>query len=215
PFHGPAFALRSVLATYLGSFQPRTLREHWFAADVERVLCAPLDEFDRCFDPKDRFRVAAGVYAFAVKQPTGRERLIPGAGMELYDRSPDLQARFPEPLNIARPDNLMLWAKTEGASRDLALRAWLDAEPRFSKWFDQHRPYDRGTIAYGPPELMDAVDPLPARERDLGRWLGRGLTVRLPYGWSKRGAIGVVRRRTEALARWAGLLSPRRKPIDE
>ena len=31
--------------------------------------------------------------------------------MDVYDRSPELQARFPEPLNISRPDNLMLWAQ--------------------------------------------------------------------------------------------------------
>jgi uncharacterized protein YbaR (Trm112 family) len=214
PFHGAAFAMRSVIQTYLGSFQPRTLREHWFAADLERVLWAPLDQFDRRFDPEDRFRVAAGVYTFAVKQPSGHERLLPDVLMDIYERSPDLQARFPEPLNISAPDNLLLWAKSEGASREPALRSWLDSEPRFCKWIDPGRPYDRGTIAHGSADLADAVDPHPPQERDLGRWLGRRITVRVPFGWSKQGAIGMVRRRAEALLRWTGLLSPRRMPID-
>jgi uncharacterized protein YbaR (Trm112 family)/SAM-dependent methyltransferase len=215
PFQGPAFTLRSVIQTYLGCFRPRTLRQYWFAADLERVLFAPLDELDRCFAPEDRFRVAAGVYVFAIKQPIGIERLIPDAIMSIYDRSPDLQARFPEPLNIAIPDNLLLWAKSEGAAREPAVRAWLEAEPRFCKWIDQSRPYDRGAIGTWPAELMDAVDPQPPRERDLGTWLGRRITIRTAIGWSKKGAIGAVRRRSEALMRWAGLLPPRHMPIND
>jgi hypothetical protein len=214
PFHGAAFTLRSVIQTYLGYFKPRTLREHWFAADLERVLWAPLDEFDRRFEADDRFRVAAGVYAFAVKQPSGDERLIPDVVMDLYDRSPELRARFPEPLNISRPDNLMLWAKGEGAAREPALASWLANEPRFRKWLDPDRPYDRGTVAYYPAELTTGVEPQPPNERDLGRILGRRMTVRVPFGWSKQGAIGMVRRRSEALLRWAGILPDRRPPLE-
>jgi uncharacterized protein YbaR (Trm112 family)/SAM-dependent methyltransferase len=217
PFHGAAFTLRSVIQTYLGYFKPRTLREHWFAADLERVLWAPLDEYDRRFDAEERFRVAAGVYAFAVKQPSGRERLIPDVVMDLYDRSPALQARFPEPLNISRPENLMLWAKGEGARQEPALASWLANEanePRFCKWLDPRRPFDRGTVAYYPAELTDGVEPQPPRERNLGRFLGRPMTVRVPFGFSKQGPIGMVRRRGEALLRWAGVLPQRRPPLD-
>jgi hypothetical protein len=214
PFHGAAFTLRSVIQTYLGSFQPRTLREHWFAADLERVLWAPLDKYDRRFAPEDRFRVAAAVYAFAVKQPAGHERLLPDVIMDVYDRSPDLQARFPEPLNISVPENLLLWAKSEGASREPALSAWLDAEPRFCKWIEPSRAYDRGTIAYWPAELAAAVAPQPPEAREIGRWFGRHVTIFVPFGWSKRGAIGMVRRRAEAILRWAGLLPARRAHLD-
>ena len=212
PFHGAAYTLRSVLQTYLGYFKPRTLREHWFAADLERVLWAPLDEFDKRFEADDRFRVAAGVYAFAVKQPTGRERLIPGVVMEAYDRSPELQARFPDPLNISRPDNLMLWAKGEGAARETALASWLAHEanePRFRKWLDAERPYDRGTVAFYPAELVTAVEPQPPHERNLGP-----IKIRVPFGFSKQGPIGMVRRRSEALLRWAGVLPERRPPVE-
>ena len=214
PFHGAAFTLRSVLQTYLGSFKPRTLREHWFAADLERVLWAPLDEYDRRFEPEDRFRVASCVYAFAVKQPTGEERLIPDVVMDLYDRSPELRARFPEPLNISSPGNLMLWAKGEGARQEPALASWLANEPRFCKWLDPERPFDRGTVAYHPAELVDGVEPQPPRERNLGRFLGRPVTIRVPFGWSKQGPIGMVRRRGEALLRWAGILPQRRPYFD-
>lgn len=214
PFHGPAFALRSVMATYLASFKPRTLREHWFAADLEHVLWAPLDEYDRRFDPADRFRIAAAVYAFAIKQPTGTERLIPDVVMDLHARSPELQARFPEPLEISRPDNLLLWAKTDGAAREPALREWLAAEPRFSKWHDPNRTYDRGTVAWWPAELAEGVDQQPPHDRTIARLFGRPITVSVPFGWSKRGVLGMLRRRSEALLRWAGLLSPRRAPVD-
>jgi hypothetical protein len=128
-----------------------------------------------------------------------------------------LQARFPEPLNISRPDNVMLWAKGEGARQEPALASWLAHEanePRFCKWLDAGRPFDRGTVAYYPAELTTGVEPQPPRERDFGRVLGRRMTVRIPYGWSKQGAIGMVRRRGEALLRWAGVLPQRRPPLD-
>ena len=202
--------------------QPRTLREHWFAADLEKVLWAPLDEYDRRFDAADRFRVAAGVYAFAVKQPAGTERLIPDEVMEIYARSPELQTRFPEPLNLSLPDNLMLWAKGEGAACEPALAAWRASEanevnaanqPRFRKWFDTEREYDRGTVAYYPAVLTDGVEPQPPNERHLNM-LGRRMTVRVPFGWSKQGAIGMVRRRSESLLRWAGVMPARRPPLE-
>jgi uncharacterized protein YbaR (Trm112 family)/SAM-dependent methyltransferase len=206
PFHGAAFALRSVISTYLDHFRPRTLREHWFAADLERVLWAPLDERDRRFDAEDRFRVAAAVYVFAAKQPTGSERLIPDAIMDQYERTPELRARFPEPLNISRPDNLLLWARSEEAKSEPAIASWLEAGPRFSKWIDPHRDYDRGTIRYWPAELTEGVEPQPPYERELGRWMGRRITIRVPFGWSKSGVIGMIRRRTEAILRWARLM---------
>jgi hypothetical protein len=40
------------------------------------------------------------------------------------------------------------------------------------------------------------------------------MTVRVPFGWSKQGAIGMVRRRSEALLRWAGILPDRRPPLE-
>jgi SAM-dependent methyltransferase len=213
PFQRAAYTLRSVIATYLECFQPRTLREHWFAADLERVLWAPLDAYDRRIDPDEQFRVAAAVYALGVKQPSGNDHLLPDILMRIYERSSDLQARYPEPLNISTPDNLLLWAKTEGADREPELRAWLSAEPRFCKWFDSARPYDRGTIESWSPELLTDVDPQPGQETTLDRWFGRPVTVRLPYGWARRGLIGLLRRRTAAILRWMGLLSNRRHII--
>jgi hypothetical protein len=85
---------------------------------------------------------------------------------------------------------------------------------RFCKWLDPQRPFDRGTVAYYPAELTDGVEPQSPRERDFGGVLGRRMTVRIAFGWSTQGPIGMVRRRGEALLRWAGVLPQRRPPLD-
>ncbi len=202
PFHGPAFALRSVLQTYHGHFKPRTLRDHWFAATVESIIWAPLDALEQRFDPSDRFRVAAGVYVLAVKQPTGTETLIPAPVLEAYRRDPALQARFPRPLDLSAPDNLMTWAKGDGAAADPAIREVLTSGEPFRKWTDAARPYDRATVASWPLELLDAVDPQPPARWRLGRLGGRELAFDVPYGWFKSGWRGAIRRPIEVVWRW-------------
>jgi uncharacterized protein YbaR (Trm112 family)/SAM-dependent methyltransferase len=199
PFHGPAFALRSVIGNYLDLFQPRTLREHWFKADLDALFWAPLDRFDRRFAAADRFRLAAAVYVLGVKQPNGTDTLIPDAVMAAHRRDADLQRRFPQPLNLALPDNLMAWARRE-ASADPRIREAL-AAPMFTKYPDERRP-DRGAVRAWPLELMDAPDPLPTTRRTLGRVLGREIAVTIPYGRYRSGVVGALRRRSGAVWRW-------------
>jgi SAM-dependent methyltransferase len=201
PFHGPAFSLRSVLQTYAAHFKPRTLRDHWFAAQIDSIIWAPLDELEGRFDPADRFRVAAGVYVLAVKQPTGSETLIPAPVMDAWRREPALQARFPHPLDLSLPDNLMTWANGDGA-RSPAIRDALTSGERFCKWTDASRLFDRANVESWPLELLDAVDPQPPARWRLGRIGGREIGVDVPYGWFKSGWRGAIRRPVEVVWRW-------------
>ena len=189
PFHGAAFALRSVIGTYLEHFRPRTLREHWFAADLDALFWSPLDRFDARFERQDRFRTAAAVYVLAIKQPTGTDTLIPREILDACGRRADLRQRFREPLNLALPDNVMQWAQREGAAGDDRIRQALGAGPSFTKYADERRP-PRVAVDSWPLELMDGVDPLPTTTRRLGRVLGRELELTIPYGRFKTGAIG-------------------------
>ena len=77
PHLGPSFALRSVLGTYREHFKPVTRLEREFAALVEQMLWHPLDQHDARIPRDDWFRVAAGVYFFGVKQPTGSDSILP------------------------------------------------------------------------------------------------------------------------------------------
>ena len=86
-------------------------------AAIDRVLWHPLDEQDARIPRDDWFRIAAGVYFFGVKQPNGDESILPPPVLEAWRTSPSLQQRFPTPLNVAVPDNLMAWAFTEGRTR--------------------------------------------------------------------------------------------------
>jgi uncharacterized protein YbaR (Trm112 family) len=194
PFQGPAFAIRSVLGTYLEYFHPKTLIEHELALQLHRVCWYPLDDFEKRFKPEDRFRIACGVYVFGVKQPTGTESLIPDVIMDVYKRSPDLQTRFPQPLNLAIPDNLMIWAKSEGAVAHASIRQWLVSLPTFSKYADPARRFDRSTVSAWPLELMDQADELPGADVRLqSLWFGRPLTIRIREGWARSGILGAVR----------------------
>lgn len=201
PFHGPAFALRSVIGTYVEHFKPRTLRDWRFAAKLDALRWTPLERFDACFDPNDLFRTAAAVYVVAVKQPGGTDTVIPSEIMRVYSQEAALRARFPQPLNLAVPDNLMTWAKTDGARAHDAIRLALDGETPFSKHSDG-RSHARPAVDSWPLELMDVADPLPTTTWRMGTVLGRPISVTVPYGRFKRGVIGTVRWWGRALWRW-------------
>lgn len=77
PHLGPSFALRSILGTYRQYFRPTSRLEREFAYLVEQMLWHPLHEHDARIPETDRFRLAAGVYFFGVKQPSGDESVLP------------------------------------------------------------------------------------------------------------------------------------------
>ncbi len=190
PFHGPAFALRSVIGTYLEIFKPSQQLEREFVELLHRVLWHPLDEFEDRIDPDDRHKVAASVYFFGVKQEAGGEHLIPPPVVEVYRGSPELQRRFPDMLNLSLPENVMLWAKTDGVREHPQLAAYFDQLPKFWK---RGEPIDgpRALDAM-PAELLDRAELLHDAERRYSLFFSRPLHARLRERWHEAGVSGVV-----------------------
>jgi uncharacterized protein YbaR (Trm112 family) len=193
PYHGSPFALRSVLGTYLEYFRPTTQLEREFVARLHEVLWHPLDDFDRSFAPEDRFRVAAAVYYFGVKQPNGDEHVIPEPIWEAWQSDQKLQTRFPQPLNLSVPDNLMLWAKEEGRS----------SVPAIAQLFDRMTPFNKrpgpnavrsARLTTDPAVLVDRVFPLPDEElKHVSLYFRRSVLNRAREGYEKAGLFGVIK----------------------
>jgi len=192
PFHGPAFALRCVLCSYLEIFKPDSRLEHEFADLLHRVLWHPLDDFDRRIDPGDRHRVAASIYFYGLKQPTGREHLLPEPVVRIYESTPALRERFPTLLDLSVPENVMLWAKSEGSQQHPALADYFATLPRFSK--RGVAPTTPSEIDTWPAELLDHPDPGPGEAaRQYSLFFSRSLPARLAQSWDDAGLPGVAR----------------------
>jgi SAM-dependent methyltransferase len=134
PYQMPSFALVSVLNTYLALFKPSSLMEHWFVFFVRALQEFPLRYYDSKFTPETDYRVAAGDYFVGIKQPTGKESLVPAPIQTIYEQNPELQRRYPDSVDLATPDNLMTWAKTEGARLHAEIAACLGGTRAFSKY---------------------------------------------------------------------------------
>lgn len=194
PHLGPAFALRSVLATYREHFKPETRLDWEFRYLIDRILWHPLDELDHRIPEADRFRIAAGHYFFGVKQPRGDESILPAAVLAAHRASPDLQRRYPSPLNLALPDNLMEWAYGEGSRTDAGIREALAAIRPFHKGGGVRVPGDRA-VRQWPSMLMDrpGQDPVIRAKLSEALWFSRGFWARLRDSWDERGPAGLVR----------------------
>jgi hypothetical protein len=194
PHHGPAFALRSVLGTYLEIFKPTQRIEHEFVDLLHRVLWHSLDEFDRRIDAADRHRVAASVYFFGIKQPNGGEHLIPAPIVEAYRASSDLRQRFPNLLDLSVPENLMLWAKGDGLTQHPAIRDYFATLTPFSKRGERIDVGAPRALDALPAELLDRPD-VRADEgaREYSLFFSRTLRARLADSWHEAGAAGIAR----------------------
>jgi uncharacterized protein YbaR (Trm112 family) len=192
PHLAPSFALRSVLGTWREHFQPVTRLDRELRALVDRVLWHPLDEQDARIPRQDWFRIAAGVYFFGVKQPNGGESILPRPVLDAWRASPDLQRRFPEPLNVAVPDNLMAWAYAEGRAAHADVRACLDDVRPFVK---SGGPPVARVVREWPNELMEQPGRNPADDeaRRVALWFSRRFRHRLLESWQQDGMIGVAR----------------------
>jgi uncharacterized protein YbaR (Trm112 family)/SAM-dependent methyltransferase len=193
PHLAPSFALRSVLGTYREHFTPVTRLDRELRALIDRVLWHPLEEQDARIPREDWFRTAAGVYFFGVKQPGGDESILPPPVLAAWRASPELRRRFPQPLNVSVPDNLMVWARAAGREEHPEIRAFLDEVRPFSK--SGSPPGRRQIVHEWPNELMSELGPYaPDREaRREALWFSRPLTRRLLDSWSEEGFAGVLR----------------------
>jgi uncharacterized protein YbaR (Trm112 family) len=193
PFHAPSFALTSFIATYLRHFRAQTRLEHDFALHLNKVLLYPIEEYDAGIPEDDRFRVAASAYVLGVKQPAGHEHVIPPPVMAAYERSDDLRRRFPRPLDLTTPDNLMIWARTEGIAADQGIAAYFRELVPFTKHADG-RPFDRATVRGWPLEVIDRMPPAPEdAERAERLWQSLPLWLRLREAREREGVAGMAR----------------------
>ena len=189
PHLAPSFTLRSVLGTYREHFRPETRLEREFADLIQQILWHPLDAHDRRIAADDHFRIAAGVYFVGVKQPHGGESVIPPPVLAAHARSPELRARYPQPLNVFEPDNLMVWARTAGCNESSEIAEFFATLVPFSK--DGVR--RERVVADWPDALITEVahDPETEAARNVALWFSRRFSSRLLSSWEDAGLYGV------------------------
>ncbi len=146
PYQMPSFALESVLGTYLATFHAGRAEQERFADLVRLVLQYPLRHYDAAIDPGSTFKTAAGCYFLGMKQTVPTDTAIPRAVLDVYERSPELQARYPDANDLSTPQNLMIWAHTEGRARYPEIADYFTTLKGFVKWPDAGRVPDRSFI---------------------------------------------------------------------
>jgi len=146
PYQMPSFALESVLGTYLATFRTGRREQERFADLVRLVLQYPLRHYDAAIDPDSTFKTAAGCYFLGMKQTAPTDTAIPRVILDVYERSPELQARYPDANDLSTPQNLMIWAHTEGRSRYPEIADYFATLKGFVKWPDAGRVPDRSFI---------------------------------------------------------------------
>jgi SAM-dependent methyltransferase len=145
PFQMPSFAVESILNTYLAMLPIENASEQEFVDTVKKLLTFPLRYYDTKMGQDIAFRLSAGTYFAGVKQPAGDETVIPSIVMRTYREDQDLQNRFPDPYDLTRPDNLMLWSMTEGLAF-AEIGNYYRALKSFCKHADAARPTGREII---------------------------------------------------------------------
>src|SRR5262249_5646504 len=113
PYQMPSFAVRALLETYRFFLAPHE------DADARRVrgvidalLAENLASVDARFSQEAAQRCAACTYFFGVKSPEATEA-IPAPVLAAHRRGTALAARFPAPLDVGAPDNLLVWARSD------------------------------------------------------------------------------------------------------
>jgi SAM-dependent methyltransferase len=157
PYQMPSYALENYVSTYLQHFKPAAATDVEFVRAMQNVLRYPIRQYDARFPQEIAYRFSAGVFYLGYKCLEETDSVIPEPIQEAYRRAEALQARFPNPNDLTRLDNLMTWARREGRQRDAAIAASLDTFT-FSKYWDE-RPLDRAWM-----ESLPLEEPEPASE---------------------------------------------------
>jgi hypothetical protein len=197
--------------------QKQTSSEKVFEALIQMVLEHPLYAYDMKLRPDEAFRVAAGDCIVGLKRPNPGDTIIPPPILSVYQASPHLSARYPRPENIFEPDHLMFWARGPGRELHPEIAAYFADAPRFVKYIDPDRPFDRSLIRNLPPIPLPGTrwftDSRLSKNR-ISKW--RGFFFLLPHWinqtWLhvRRGEWDVLR--AKVLDAWRKGLVPLTRP---
>jgi uncharacterized protein YbaR (Trm112 family)/SAM-dependent methyltransferase len=157
PYQMPSFALRSVLEGYLNNSKMREFAPLRLYRKCRQILDEDLTQYDIYFDTECAAKAAAGVYFAGYKNESEHASLIPKPVLKIYHDHPQLKARFPECNDLTTKDNLLLWAKGEGAQRYPEIRSYLDSIEVFNKR-DPASHFDRT-----PLRELPLVEPIPGK----------------------------------------------------
>jgi len=198
PYQMPSFALESLLRTYLALFKAESPVEIQFVKSVRNLFRYPIRHYDAKFTQDTAFRIAAGDYFLGIKQPNSNDSVIPPAIMDIYLRTPELQAKYPNPNDLTIPNNLMIWAKTEGRNSHPEIAACFSEMRSFSKYEDPSHPVDRSKIKSLP------VIPEPDEQRFIAEDIGNGnisLLERMVFALTNKRPVALIQKVLQYL-RW-------------
>ena len=157
PHQMPSYAVRALLETYLFFLSPHPDGAAQRLSDeIRTVLGNNLAEFDDRFSQEAAQRVAACTYFFGVKAPESTA-VIPPPVLRAYRRSAGLQARFPRPLDLSEPDNLMMWARSAEGRSDRSIAAALEDVSAFRKDAPMSPRRTGGTLAQRGARILSRV----------------------------------------------------------
>jgi hypothetical protein len=151
----PSFAVNNVLGTYL---------QHTHASEFEegrepitllhQVINSELRRLDGYFSEAEALNIAAGTYFTGMKKTSAASTCIPKAILDVWTEDEDLSRRFPDPVNITRADNILLWAKQEGRILYPEIDSYLSGIIPFNKR-DPGAPWDRSIF-----NTFPVIDPV-------------------------------------------------------
>ena len=145
PYQMPAFALESVLVTYLKYSQAMQYPHGKQLIPCIHQLLANLREYDIYFTEDAAFNVAAGTYLSGFRQASSDSSLIPPVLENLWMNNPELRERFPNMNDLTTVNNVMAWAQGEGRERYPEIAAYLDGIVPFNKR-GEDAPWNRDAI---------------------------------------------------------------------
>jgi uncharacterized protein YbaR (Trm112 family)/SAM-dependent methyltransferase len=134
PYQMPSFALQMVLITYLrhvrATDDPAFLA---FRKKVESLIEDSLIDYDALFTEEDALYVAAGTYFFGRRKDQDGATVLPAALTEVWNSDVEMQRLFPNPNDLGKADNLLLWAKKTGRLTHPKIDQMLSAVETFQK----------------------------------------------------------------------------------
>lgn len=135
PYQMPSFAIENILNVYLSVFNAENPSEASFVDAIRNLLQYPIRAYDNKFTQDTAFIMAAGDYFLGIKQQNENDTVIPQVVLNIYSKSPELKARYPESNFLDAPDNIMIWAKNEGC----------DMYPELQEYFTELQPFSKYT----------------------------------------------------------------------